>query len=64
MPGISGSASSTPKRLNSTDQGHTYARPGEYTVIAVLFSGVGSAFPGDGAGPIYAERIRIGKGHA
>ena len=39
---------------------HTYARPGTYTVTAVLFSGVGSAFPGAGAGPVYAQTIRVG----
>ncbi|MFL5832233.1 MAG: PKD domain-containing protein [Solirubrobacteraceae bacterium] len=39
---------------------HTYARPGRYTVTAVLFSGVGSAFPGAGAGPIYAKDITVG----
>jgi PKD repeat protein len=38
---------------------HTYLRPGTYTVTAVLFSGVGSAFPGDGAGPIYQQRITV-----
>jgi PKD repeat protein len=42
---------------------HRYDRPGAYKVTAVLFSGVGSAFPGDGAGPVYAQTIRIGKGH-
>ena len=36
---------------------HTYLRPGAYTVTAVLFSGVGSAFPGDGAGPIYQQKV-------
>jgi PKD domain-containing protein len=41
---------------------HTYARPGPYTVTAVLFSGVGSAFPGAGAGPVYAQRIVV-NGH-
>jgi PKD repeat protein len=41
---------------------HTYQRPGSYTVTAVLFSGVGSAFPGDGAGPIYQQRIAVGAG--
>jgi PKD repeat protein len=40
---------------------HTYDRPGTYTVTAVLFSGVGSAFPGAGAGPVYAQRIRVGE---
>jgi hypothetical protein len=39
---------------------HTYRRPGSYTVTAVLFSGVGSAFPGDGAGPIYQQKIAVG----
>jgi PKD repeat protein len=42
---------------------HTYAHPGTYTVTAVLFSGVGSAFPGAGAGPIYAQQISVGKQH-
>ena len=41
---------------------HTYRRPGSYTVTAVLFSGVGSAFPGDGAGPIYQQKIAVGAG--
>ena len=41
---------------------HTYQRPGAYTVTAVLFSGVGSAFPGDGAGPIYQQKIAVGAG--
>jgi hypothetical protein len=41
---------------------HTYARPGVYTVTAVLFSGVGSAFPGAGAGPVYAQKIVV-NGH-
>jgi PKD repeat protein len=39
---------------------HTYQRPGTYTVTAVLFSGVGSAFPGDGAGPVYQQKITVG----
>jgi PKD repeat protein len=38
---------------------HTYLRPGTYTVTAVLFSGTGSAFPGDGAGPIYQQRVTV-----
>jgi PKD domain-containing protein len=38
---------------------HTYRRPGSYTVTAVLFSGTGSAFPGEGAGPVYAQRIAV-----
>jgi plastocyanin len=37
---------------------HTYQRSGSYTVTAVLFSGVGSAFPGDGAAPIYQQKDR------
>jgi hypothetical protein len=41
---------------------HTYKKPGSYTVTAVLFSGVGSAFPGDGAGPIYQQRITAAPG--
>jgi hypothetical protein len=44
------------------DPTHTYNRPGTYTVTAVLFSGVGSAFPGAGAGPVYAQRITVGNG--
>jgi PKD domain len=39
---------------------HTYQHPGIYTVTAVLFSGVGSAFPGAGAGPVYAQKILVG----
>lgn len=42
---------------------HTYRHPGHYTVTAVLFSGVGSAFPGAGAGPVYQRDIRVGHGH-
>jgi hypothetical protein len=41
---------------------HTYQRPGSYTVTTVLFSGVGSAFPGDGAAPIYQQKIAVGAG--
>jgi PKD domain len=39
---------------------HTYRHPGFYRVTAVLFSGTGSAFPGQGAGPIYAQTIKVG----
>jgi len=39
---------------------HTYEHPGAYTVTAVLFSGTGSAFPGQGAGPVYAQKIKVG----
>jgi PKD domain len=42
---------------------HTYQRPGAYTVTAVLFSGVGSAFPGDGAAPIYQQKIVVQGNH-
>jgi plastocyanin len=41
---------------------HTYMRPGTYTVKAVLFSGIGSAFPGDGAAPVYAQKVTVGGG--
>jgi PKD repeat protein len=41
---------------------HTYSKPGSYMVKAVLFSGVGSAFPGDGAGPVYQQRITVAPG--
>ena len=39
---------------------HRYARPGTYRVALVMFSGVGSAFPGAGAGPIITRRITVG----
>jgi chitodextrinase len=42
---------------------HTYRRPGNYTVTAVLFSGIGSAFPGDGAGPVYQQQVDVNNGH-
>jgi hypothetical protein len=41
---------------------HTYDHPGIYKVTAVLFSGVGSAFPGAGAGPVYSQPVRVGLG--
>jgi hypothetical protein len=41
---------------------HTYHAPGTYTVTAVLFSGVGSAFPGAGAGPVYQQKVPVGGG--
>jgi len=44
------------------DPTHTYARAGTYKVTAVLFSGVGSAFPGQGAAPIYAQRVTVKNG--
>jgi PKD domain len=42
---------------------HTYRHPGHYTVTAVLFSGTGSAFPGEGAGPVDQQEIRVGHGN-
>lgn len=41
---------------------HTYAAPGNYVVTLVQFSGVGSAFPGAGAGPIVSRAITVGSG--
>ncbi len=38
---------------------HSYASPGAYKVTLVMFSGVGSAFPGDGAGPIVQRTITV-----
>ncbi len=38
---------------------HVYAAPGTYTVTQVLFSGIGSAFPGAGAAPIYTQTITV-----
>ena len=38
---------------------HAYAAPGSYTVTVVLFSGVGSAFPGAGAAPIFTQSITV-----
>ncbi|MEA2147157.1 MAG: hypothetical protein QOG59_2744 [Solirubrobacteraceae bacterium] len=39
---------------------HTYAAPGTYTVKAILFSGIGSAFPGDGAAPLAVKQVTVG----
>jgi PKD repeat protein len=39
---------------------HDYAQAGTYTVTVVEFSGIGSAFPGSGAAPIYAKTITVG----
>jgi PKD repeat protein len=39
---------------------HTYARAGTYKVTVVEFSGIGSAYPGSGAAPIYSKFIRVG----
>src|SRR6516225_3437469 len=38
---------------------HVYSRPGRYTVKLVMFSGVGSAFPGQGAGPVSTQSLTI-----
>jgi PKD repeat protein len=39
---------------------HVYKRPGRYTVTLVMFSGVGSAFPGAGAGPVSTRSLTVG----
>ena len=49
---------------NGPNPTHTYDHPGIYTVTAVLFSGVGSAFPGAGGGPIYSQPVKVGFGFA
>ena len=41
---------------------HTYATSGSFVVTLVQFSGVGSAFPGAGAGPIVTRTITVGSG--
>jgi PKD repeat protein len=38
---------------------HAYLRSGTFTVTLVLDSGVGSAFPGAGAGPIVTHKITV-----
>lgn len=38
---------------------HVYKRPGRYTVTLVMFSGVGSAFPGAGAGPVSTMSVTV-----
>jgi hypothetical protein len=38
---------------------HTYAKPGTYKVEVVQFSGVGSAFPGQGAAPISFRNVTV-----
>lgn len=38
---------------------HAYAATGTYTVTLVMFSGVGSAFPGAGAGPVSTQSITV-----
>jgi hypothetical protein len=39
---------------------HTYAHAGTYKITVVEFSGIGSAYPGSGAAPIYSQTIKIG----
>ncbi len=39
---------------------HEYAKAGTYKVKAVLFSGVGSAFPGAGAAPVVTREVTVG----
>ena len=38
---------------------HAYAAAGTYTVKVVLFSGIGSAFPGAGAAPVYRHAVVV-----
>jgi PKD repeat protein len=38
---------------------HVYSRPGRYTVKLVMFSGVGSAFPGAGAAPVSTLSLTV-----
>jgi hypothetical protein len=38
---------------------HMYSQPGRYTVTLVMFSGVGSAFPGEGAGPVSTQSLTV-----
>lgn len=38
---------------------HVYKKKGTYRVILVMFSGVGSAFPGAGAGPVVSRYITV-----
>ena len=38
---------------------HVYHRPGTYTVKLVMFSGVGSAFPGVGAAPVSTRSLKV-----
>ena len=38
---------------------HNYAKAGTYTVTVVEFSGIGSAYPGSGAAPVYAKTITV-----
>jgi hypothetical protein len=38
---------------------HAYTKKGTYTVTLVMYSGTGSAFPGDGAAPITTQTITV-----
>ena len=38
---------------------HVYRHPGRYTVTLVMFSGVGSAFPGSGAAPVSTLSLKV-----
>lgn len=38
---------------------HVYRRPGHFTVTLVMFSGVGSAFPGVGAAPVSTRSLKV-----
>jgi PKD repeat protein len=38
---------------------HAYRHPGRYTVTLVMFSGVGSAFPGAGAAPVSTQSLTV-----
>jgi hypothetical protein len=38
---------------------HVYSKPGQYRVTLVMFSGTGSAFPGDGAGPVSTRSLTV-----
>ena len=38
---------------------HTYKASGSYKVTAVLFSGVGSAYPGSGAAPVTRQTVTV-----
>jgi hypothetical protein len=38
---------------------HKYSRKGTFTITLVMFSGVGSAFPGQGAAPISTQTITV-----
>ncbi len=38
---------------------HSYATAGTYKVTVVEFSGIGSAFPGSGAAPVYSQTISV-----